>query len=168
MVETVEISDLTDEELREYAESMGIKVRANSKRVTIEGLVAEAAAKLLDDELDAEAAADAAAAAAAEAEGDVVETPEEAQKKRQAKRYLLTLNSDGEVGGKEPQSFGINERKITIPRDIEVEVDGDVIAQLNDLVITEYEHAGEDDDGRPIMLERHRKRFSYSYRPVED
>lgn len=142
------LEKLSGDELMAIAKDAGLKPRANVKREKLISMIKEDFLK------------------------DVVESPDSpeeavADKQSAAKKYLLTINSDSDVAGNEPAKIGINGDVTSIPRDIEVEVNEDIISALNDMIVSSYYQDGNDDEGRPIYKERHHKRFSFSYRPSE-
>lgn len=76
----------------------------------------------------------------------------------------LTLHSDeGEIG-RQAVFLGINGHGFNIPRDVPVEVPFEVIEVLNNSMMATYEPVP---GGGGKMMERHVKRFSYNYKPLQ-
>lgn len=79
--------------------------------------------------------------------------------------YHLLVNSEDNDGGSEPVEVSVNGYLYRIPRDTWVVVPEPVVEVLSNAVNTRLERRGTDEVGRPILEERHARRFSYQAMP---
>lgn len=82
-------------------------------------------------------------------------------------KYHLLVNSEDGPGGQEAVEVSVNGYLFRIPRDKWVVVPYPVVEVLNNAVNTRLERKGTDEIGRPILEERHARRYSFQSMPAQ-